>query len=115
MIFRIRSGHVRHEFSPDHIVQVQGVGNYSLFCLADGRRLLSSHTLKLYQGMLPAYFIRVHRGCLVNGYFIKKQISTDRLLLHTGDEVPLSRRNISHFRRCASLLQSTPLAMVHKE
>ncbi|MBC7570695.1 MAG: LytTR family transcriptional regulator DNA-binding domain-containing protein [Spirosoma sp.] len=108
ILIRIRSGRIRHEFTPDQIVQVQSVGNYSMFCLTDGRQLLSCRTLKLYQDMLPAYFIRVHRRCLVNGYFVAQRIDTDRLLLHTGEEVPLSRRSIGHYRRCTNRLHSQP-------
>ena len=106
MTLRIRSSRHWHEFSSDEIVQIQAVGNYSLFCLTNGRQLLSSRTLKLYQDRLPAYFIRVHRTCLVNGYFVEQQTDFDRLRLTTGEDVPLSRRSVGLFRRRHKLLHN---------
>lgn len=82
----------------DAIVQVAGWGNYSLLWLRDGRQIVSAYTLKVYQNLLPPYFLRVHRGSLVNGHCIVGEVGQRELLLSDGNRVEISRRKIGDFR-----------------
>lgn len=94
----LKSGKTTIHIPTDAIVQVAGWGNYSRFWLRDGRRLVSAYTLKVYQNVLPAYFLRVHRGSLVNGYCIVSQIGERELLLTDGNRIEVSRRKADAFQ-----------------
>ena len=95
----LKSGKTTVYIAIDDIVQVAGVGNYSLFWLRDGQRIMSSYTLKVYEHVLPAHFLRIHKAYLVNGHCIVSRAGRHELLLVDGSRVPVARRKADDFRQ----------------
>ncbi len=95
----LKSGKATVHIPIDAIVQVAGVGNYSMFWLNDGRRILSAYTLKVYEDLLPPYFLRIHRAYLVNAHCIVSRAGRHELLLIDGSRVPVARRKADDFRQ----------------
>jgi hypothetical protein len=91
-LISLRVGRSVERIAPHQIVRLTGIGNYTEFHLADGRRLISPRTLKIYQAILPDQFMRVHRGCLVNSQYVVGWATKDELLLRDGNRVASSRR-----------------------
>jgi two-component system, LytTR family, response regulator len=95
----LKSGKTTTHIPIEAIVQVAGVRNYSLFWLRDGRRIMSAYTLKVYEDLLPPYFLRVHKAYLVNGHCIVSRAGRHELLLIDGSRVPVARRKADDFRQ----------------
>lgn len=77
------------------IVHCVASDNYTQFCLKDGRKILVSKTLKLYETMLVGSgFFRVHQSHLINTSFIKTIVKHDGgfVLMANGDEIPIASR-----------------------
>ena len=76
------------------IVRCEASLNYTFFYLKDGKRILSSKTLKEYDLFLPSsIFIRVHQSHLVNLNYIKAFANNGKLQLsNSEDEIPVSIR-----------------------
>ena len=102
----LKSGRKIIKIPVDAIVQVAGLGNYSQFILRDGQRIISAYTMKVYQDMLPGYFLRIHRASLVNGHCIAGWSGRYGLLLVDGSRVEIARRKADTFRaQYAALLK----------
>ncbi|MCG8702197.1 MAG: LytTR family DNA-binding domain-containing protein [Bacteroidales bacterium] len=84
------------EFIPiDAIVFVKGEDNYSHFFLTDGRKIMVSRTLSEFDELLgDSFFIRTHKGFLVNLHQVRKVLNQDGgvLLMHNEIEIPIARR-----------------------
>ncbi len=93
----------RQLFSVTDLVYLQAVANYSWLNWADGKRMLMPRTLKYYSPQLPPeMFVRLHRNCVVNRYFVDRLERTDTgglVHLSTGEVLPVSRRRWSQVRR----------------
>jgi DNA-binding LytR/AlgR family response regulator len=94
----LKSGKTITRIPLDAIVQIAGLGNYSQFILRDGRRIVSAYTMKVYQDVLPSYFLRIHRASLVNGHYISGWSGQHGLLLIDGSRVEIARRKAEMFR-----------------
>ncbi|RZM21863.1 MAG: LytTR family transcriptional regulator [Pedobacter sp.] len=70
----IKLAGVRHPLPLSHIMYVLGDGNYSDAHTDDGKRILSSMTLKTIEGQSKG-LIRIHKGALVNPAFIDQAAS----------------------------------------
>lgn len=101
----LKSGSKTTRIALDTIVQVAGLGNYSEFRLRDGRRIVSAYTLKVYQELLPDYFLRIHKACLVNSRCIVGQVGQHELLLTNGNRVEIARRKADTFRAQYAMLR----------
>lgn len=78
----------------NQIAFVMGVDNYSMFHFVDGKKLLSSKTLKHYeQALTPFGFIRPHKSYLINTIFVDKVLTRDGgyLSMRTSELIPISR------------------------
>lgn len=81
-----------------HIVDIEGIlyvksdNNYSEFHLDDGRKLVASKSLKLYDDQLrPFSFFRSHQSYLLNIQFAKTFHKQDSMLeLLNGEQVPVA-------------------------
>lgn len=77
---------------------LQATGNYSWLYWKDGQRMLMPRTLKYYVPQLPAaWFIRLHRNCIVNLQYIERieRIDPDKgglVYMRSGAVLPVSRR-----------------------
>lgn len=75
------------------VVRMKGESNYTVFVLANGHSYLSSKSLCVYQPHLPAGFVRVHKGCVVNREFVVRiNPYTKGLLMQDGSTVEVARR-----------------------
>ncbi len=75
------------------IMYCQSQSNYSLICLADGRQILISKTLKEVEKALQSFFfIRPSQSFLVNPNYLQKYIRRDGgyLLMDNGLQIPVS-------------------------
>jgi len=78
---------------PGDIVRCEADRNYTLFHLNDGRRLISSKTLKEYEDLLSGHgFIRVHKSHLINTDYVENYAGREFLRLRNGLEIEVSRR-----------------------
>ena len=74
----------------DKIIMLEGVANYTLFHLKDGKKRIFSHTIHTYEDDLAQYgFVRVHRGFIINSAYVRdirdgdKQIVMENNLIAT--------------------------------
>jgi two-component system, LytTR family, response regulator len=84
-----------HVVNINEIVRCEADGNYTVFMLAGGKKILVSNTLKEYDEMLsPFQFFRVHQSHLVNIDFISSFEKKDGgyLIMKDKSIVPVSIR-----------------------
>ncbi|MGO4294436.1 LytR/AlgR family response regulator transcription factor [Chitinophaga sp. RAB17] len=79
-------------------------GCYTTFHLQNRKLIVVSKPMKIYEELLPeGSFLKPHQSYLVNRSFIKGYHRDGYLLLHSGDQVPVSVRKreqvMSHFNR----------------
>ncbi|MCB0484021.1 MAG: response regulator transcription factor [Flavobacteriales bacterium] len=82
------------------IIKCDSDGNYTIFYLTDGRKLMASKTLGDYEHLLEGEgFFRVHRGHLVNLTHIKKYLKGEGgfALMSDGSKVEVARRKKALF------------------
>lgn len=80
-------------FSPTDIVRLEGEGNYTRFFLSDGRKHMSSKTMKEYEDiLLQHYFLRIHKSHLVNKNFIDRYNNEGSVVLKDKTQLPVSRQ-----------------------
>ena len=75
------------------IVHMDGKGSYTFVFTTDGKKIISSKTLKDYENVLPkSQFIRAHKSHIVNIEFVSKYLRTKYgvLVLEDGTEIPIS-------------------------
>ncbi len=79
----------------DRVLFVRGADDYAEIHCEDGTPYLHARTLTSLAELLPASFLRVHRSYVVNLDKVERYVSGAggkyRLVLHNGDEVPISR------------------------
>ncbi|QJW90218.1 LytTR family transcriptional regulator [Spirosoma taeanense] len=97
----------RQSFQVMDLLYAQAEANYSWLNWADGQRMLLPRPLNYYVAKLPPEcFIRLHRNCLVNRYYVHHLERTDQgglVYLTTGEALPVSRRRwgaIYHQLQC---------------
>lgn len=85
----------------DHIVRLEGVGNYTTCFLADGSTLLVALTIKCLHDRIPeGTFVRLHRKHLVNWRYVSSvSPATKAVCLTTGERVRIARRRIGSLCR----------------
>lgn len=96
---------------PDDIVRLEAVGNYTRFVLTEGRKILTSKNLSMYESQLPATFVRVHKSSLINISFIAKHNLKAEILMKDGATVKISRRKRGSFNRFYQLVMTTALPL----
>jgi two-component system LytT family response regulator len=82
--------------SPETILFCKADNNYTVFHLQNKEKHISSKPIFEYEELLNTHgFIRCHQSYLVNSLFIKSwiRVDGDRLLIHGGHEIPISRNN----------------------
>ena len=79
----------------DDIVRCESDGNYTMFHLADGRQLLVTKNLKVYEELFAdRKFLRVHKSHLINARYVDQYINGDggSVVMADGSTVEVSRR-----------------------
>ena len=80
-------------FSPANIVRLEGEGNYTRFFLNDGRKHVSSKTMKEYEEILLQHnFLRIHKSHLVNKNCIEQFNNEGSVVLKDKTLLPVSRQ-----------------------
>lgn len=94
-------------FSPPNIVRLEGEGNYTRFYLSDGRKHISSKTMKEYEEILLQHnFLRIHKSHLVNKSFIEQFNNEGSIVLKDKTQLPVSRQRKQQV--AATLKKLTP-------
>ncbi|WP_341226028.1 LytTR family DNA-binding domain-containing protein [uncultured Arcticibacterium sp.] len=90
----------------EKVMLLEALENYTLFHLNDGRKIISSLTLKRHQEKLEIeFFVRVNRSTIINKNFVKKILLKDRtnfIRLKNGKEIKVSRRRQDTLSQLAS-------------
>lgn len=85
------------------IVSLRAEGNYTHLRFVDGRRLLISKSLGEIERYLgeARQFVRVHRSCTVNLFWIRRYVrgKGGYLVLEGGSEIPVSATRREEFLR----------------
>lgn len=94
----------------DSILYLAGDGNYSYIYLKDGSSIHTSKTLKEFEDLLcieDNFFIRIHKGYIVNAIEIKNFIKGDEAAveLHNGIKLEVSRRRKDEVKTKLAKLQ----------
>jgi DNA-binding LytR/AlgR family response regulator len=78
----------------DKIIMLEGVANYTLFHLKDGKKRMFSHSIHTYEDDLAQYgFVRVHRGFIINSAYVQHIRNHDKQILMENNLVAnISRR-----------------------
>jgi len=82
------------------VVHCQSDNNYTILYTLDGKKKVSTKTLKEYENLLSDYnFMRVHNSHLVNLLHVKEYIKGDGgfATMEDGSQVEISRRKKSEF------------------
>lgn len=90
------------------LVRCKADGRYTDCILSDGRRIVSSKSLKEFEELLPDHeFIRVHHGDIVNIKHIKQILKRKNgiLRLSNGDEIEIAQRRRSVFNEIIERLK----------
>jgi len=89
----------------DNIVYLESTCNYTNVFVADGKKYLSSRTLKDYEELLPAdTFIRIHNSYIINKSYVEKYIRGEggQVVLEGNTTLDVSKRKKAHFLRIIS-------------
>lgn len=85
-----------HYPNPQDIIFLEADVNYTIFHLRNGRKIMSSSTLKRHgEREAHCHFLRINRHLLINPEFIQKIISNGkqkRVQLSNGLDYEVSRR-----------------------
>jgi two-component system LytT family response regulator len=82
------------------IVRCEASNNYTLFYLADGKKIMVTKTLKEYEELLMQDgFFRVHQSHLINLDFVSGYLKQDGgyVQMTDGSQIELSRRKKDAF------------------
>jgi two-component system LytT family response regulator len=96
-----------HAVNVKDIVRCESDGNYTLFFLSDGRKLLVTKILKEYDEMLQQYnFFRVHQSHLINIDFFEtyKKADGGEIIMQDKSIIPLASRKKDAFLKLLSSL-----------
>lgn len=88
----LAQGQSYHFIKPEEIVHLKGQGSYTDFFLKDGRKMVSSKRLNVYDEKLNQKgFMRVHQSHLVNVQHVVEYHKSDggELTLSNGHQVPV--------------------------
>lgn len=84
----------KKKISLKEIVMLEADANYTYLHLLDGKKMLISRTMKLFDKLLEDYpFTRIHRSFIVNDYHLKRY-DADRecVMMSNNLEATISRR-----------------------
>ncbi len=83
------------------IVHLEASESYTTIYLADGKKLLSSKNIKVYEDKLsPLVFFRVHKSHIINmRYHLKgfNRLDGNSAVMSNGKHIPIARRKVQPF------------------
>ncbi|MFN8347570.1 MAG: LytTR family DNA-binding domain-containing protein [Spirosomataceae bacterium] len=76
------------------LLRIEGRGNYTEFFLQNGKKVLTSKTLSFYEPLLPSFFLKVNKGCIINCHYliITQSRKIGALQMTDGTKVEVARR-----------------------
>ncbi len=87
--------------SYSEIIHLEASESYTTIYLNNGKRLLSSKNIKVYEEKLDgSVFFRTHKSHIVNtGYHLKgfNRVDGNWAVLSNGKNIPISRRKVQSF------------------
>ncbi len=84
-----------HLVAISDIIRLEAANNYTLFCLADQRKIIVSKTLKDYERLLEEhFFFRCHQSHLINLHYLQRIGKKDggSVIMKDNSELPLATR-----------------------
>lgn len=87
-------------FDINDIVRCQSERNYTNFFINDGRKIITSKTLKDYEDVLQyPLFLRCHRSHIINLNYLDRYDKSNggTIVMKDGSEIPLSRSSKDRF------------------
>ena len=87
-----------HQIDLVDIESIKAEGSYCVFNLTNKKRIMISKPLKEYVELLPIpTFLRTHKSFLINLDLVDTfKYRSSHLVLHSGETIPVSRRNRSN-------------------
>jgi len=87
-----------HQINLVDIESIKAEGSYCVFHLINKKRIMISKPLKEYVELLPIpAFLRTHKSFLINLDLVETfNYRSSKLVLHSGETIPVSRRNRSN-------------------
>ena len=80
-------------FSPEQIIRLEALSNYTCIHFVGHRPILMAKVLREYEKMLEPYgFIRTHRSHLVNRQHITQVDAQGRIIMNDSSRAEISRR-----------------------
>lgn len=101
----LQSAREVHFIPVSQIVRVLAENNYSVFMLANGRKITIAKTLGDFEGMLPLpHFYRIHKSHIINlNYLVKVSKGEEFTVQMTdGASLDVAFRRKADFLRCMS-------------
>lgn len=86
------------------IIRIEGAGSYCVFHLEEGKKMMASQNLGIYQELLGKHnFYRTHQSHIVNVEHVHQFLRTEggTVIMSDKSRVPLSRRNKDEFCKIA--------------
>lgn len=76
------------------LMRIEGRGNYTEFFLQNGKTILTSKTISFYEPLLPSFFLKVNKGCIINcnHLIMTRSPKITSLQMVDGTYVEVSRR-----------------------
>lgn len=96
------------------IVRLEAHGNYTFFILNDGRRLLFSKTIAVFEETLPSFFLRVHRSFILNTHYLDIPLKRGMnvVIMTDGTKITVSRRKKKQVRDALKAVKALPSKQV---
>jgi len=88
------------------IYYVMADGSYTIFCLKDGKKLITSKSLKFFESILDGYgFFRIHNSTLINIKYIKRisKSAGGSVIMEDKEEFSISKSRKDEFMELLAL------------
>jgi DNA-binding LytR/AlgR family response regulator len=94
-------------FSSQEIILMKGNGGYTEFLPLKGKSVLTCHSLLYYEPFMPEYFVRVHKGYIINLAHVQEVYPQDKTIYMTNGSCiivprlkwPLVKELVQQFKR----------------
>ncbi len=95
----LKNEHIIKRIKVNQITYIKIKNRYVLVHLPKQKVITSSITLSDFEKILPEYFMRIHRNCIVNSHkIIEFDTKRKKILLINGKELDVSVRNVKKLK-----------------
>lgn len=80
------------------IIRLEGAGNYTIFVLIDGQRLIYSKTISYFEQLVPHTFVRISKSCIANLSYLSDcwESHEKEFSMSDGHRILIARRRRYH-------------------